>query len=232
MDLNHLTGIFLAPREIGAFAPIAMDAPGRQAAGEPDARPATPLEDRQDTFTLSERGRTAAALEDPGAIQNEQVRVEPRPEEEPEPRGEPRAEADKPRNDPASELSPEEQRMLDELRQTDQKVRAHEQAHAAAGGTNVRYEYQTGPDGRQYAVGGTTDIQVQAQSNDPAAKLDQARKLRSAALAPADPSSQDLAVSAKASRLEMDARREMAQAELEEMVRSSEAAPSNGWNLI
>lgn len=172
MDLNHLTGIYLAPREIGAFAPIAMDAPGRQAAGEPEPRPASPLEDRQDTFTLSERGRTAAALEDPGAIQNEQVRVEPRPEEEPEPRGESSAEPDTRENGPESELSPEDQRMLEELRQTDQKVRAHEQAHAAAGGTNVRYEYQTGPDGRQYAVGGTTDIQVQARSNDPDAKLD------------------------------------------------------------
>lgn len=113
----------------------------------------------------------------------------------------------------AGQLSEEEEREVEELRRRDQEVRAHEQAHAAAGARNVRYEYQTGPDGHQYAVGGSADIDIQTGGNDPEAKIAEARKARTAAMAPADPSPKDMAVAAKASRLEAEAYAEKAQAE-------------------
>jgi len=103
------------------------------------------------------------------------------------------------------ELSEEEKRALEALQRTDREVRAHEQAHVAAGARNATYEYQAGPDGRSYAVGGSAQIEINAPAGDPAGKAAQARKMRAAALAPADPSPKDLEVAAKATRIEMEA---------------------------
>ena len=56
------------------------------------------------------------------------------------------------------ELTPSEKAEVAELERRDREVKAHEQAHKSAGGPyargGARYEYETGPDGRQYAVGG------------------------------------------------------------------------------
>ncbi len=202
MDLFNLTGIYLAPREIAARSPIAAEPVGRvlrETQREADAQASDDAE--EDTFTLSERGRAAVAeLEHLHAVQNDQASVEQR-QEQPDSRRESAGQG-------VAELTPEEQRLVEELRRTDQEVRAHEQAHAAAGGNNVRYDYETGPDGKRYAVGGTTDIQVASVSDDPASQMAMARKLRAAAMAPADPSGQDLSVAAKAARIEADARME------------------------
>lgn len=229
MDLNHLIGLGVAPRETAAFAPVAAESPARDAAGDPSARVSAPESGREDSFTLSARGR-AAALEQPGAVQNDDSRADMREEEldsrdqDPAGRGE-----DHRRNDPdagrENELTDDEQRMVEELRRTDQQVRSHEQAHVAAGATNARYEYQTGPDGKRYAVGGHADIEVAAMSDDPAGKMEQARRMRAAALAPSDPSTQDLAVASRATRLEMEARREKADDDLEQMIQQAEARP-------
>ena len=55
----------------------------------------------------------------------------------------------------ASKTSEAERRVVEELREMDRRVRAHEQAHMSAGGGLVRggaaYEYRTGPDGQRYA---------------------------------------------------------------------------------
>lgn len=107
------------------------------------------------------------------------------------------------------ELSEEEERQVQEMQQTDQKVRSHEQAHVAAGANSPTYEYQTGPDGRQYAVGGSAQIDIAVSGDDPESKATQARRMRSAALAPADPSGTDLQVAAKATRIEMEAMNEL-----------------------
>ena len=60
------------------------------------------------------------------------------------------------------ELSEEERRLLNDLRARDAEVRAHEQAHLAAAGPYANgaptFEFQTGPDGWQYAVGGEVSI--------------------------------------------------------------------------
>lgn len=106
-------------------------------------------------------------------------------------------------------LSPEAQRQLRALQQRDAKVRAHEQAHLAAGGAHVTggasYTYQKGPDGRQYAIGGQVSIDASAVPGDPEATKEKARQVRRAALAPGEPSGQDRQVAAKAASLEAQA---------------------------
>ncbi len=219
MDYFNLVGIYLAPQEIALRSPIAAE-PGGPALrrnsdrGEADA----PLaRNEEDTLTLSDEARAAARLEQPGAVQNDHPSPEQRDSGQDEtPNGAPDDPQDDtppddsndPHDDSPSaeqELTPEEQRLVDDLTRTDQQVRAHEMAHAAAGGHNVRYDYQTGPDGKRYAVGGTTDIETFSIAGDPDSKLAQARKMRTAALAPADPSPQDRAVAAKAARIEAEA---------------------------
>jgi len=121
----------------------------------------------------------------------------------------------------ARELTEEQQREVEKLKQRDQEVRRHEQAHVAAAGRYAnggpKYEFTTGPDGRQYATGGHVNIDV-GPANTPEATLIKAQVVRRAALAPADPSAQDRSVAAAANQLERDARRqiqEARQAELE-----------------
>jgi hypothetical protein len=110
----------------------------------------------------------------------------------------------------AQQLSEEEQRVLRELKQRDREVRAHEQAHVAAGGGHVQggisYQYQTGPDGRLYAVGGSVNIDTSPVPGNPEATEEKARAVRRAALAPAQPSGQDRQVAARAGQMEAEAR--------------------------
>lgn len=109
-------------------------------------------------------------------------------------------------------LSPEAQAQLRELRQRDAEVRSHEQAHMAAGGQYVTggasYDYQQGPDGRQYAIGGHVSIDASSIPGDPEGSAAKARQVRRAALAPGEPSAQDRAVAARASAAEAEAGRE------------------------
>ncbi len=113
-----------------------------------------------------------------------------------------------------NQASPEVQREVQRLKQIDQKVRAHEQAHlsAAAGLSTGGASFQTvrGPDGRQYAVAGEVQISVSAAAT-PEQTVAKAQRIRAAALAPSDPSSQDRAVAAGASQLEAQARAELSQ---------------------
>ena len=117
------------------------------------------------------------------------------------------------------QLSDEEKIHVRELQARDAEVRAHENAHAAAGGALAgapSYQYQQGPDGRLYAVGGEVPIQVK-EGATPEETLRNAAQVRRAALAPANPSSADQAVAATAASLEMKARAELAEERLEEV---------------
>ena len=118
------------------------------------------------------------------------------------------------------QLSDEQRRQVLELQARDREVRQHEQAHLAAAGPYVKggpnYSYQKGPDGRQYAVGGEVSIDTAPVDGDPAATIVKARVIRQAALAPADPSSQDRSVATAAGKMEAEARRELRQQEQEE----------------
>jgi hypothetical protein len=116
-------------------------------------------------------------------------------------------------------LSEEEAHRVEELAKTDHEVRQHEQAHMAAGGSLVTsgasYEYETGPDGKRYAVGGEVGISL-SKGRTPEETLQRARQIRAAALAPADPSPQDRSIAAAAGQMEMQAMQEIATQQLEE----------------
>lgn len=124
-------------------------------------------------------------------------------------------------------LSREEMELIQKLAARDREVRDHEQAHAAVGGELAgapSYEYQKGPDGKNYAVGGEVPITIQAVEGDPKATLDNARKVQRAALAPAEPSDQDRRVAARAAQLEQQALREISLlAEAERKAKAEEA---------
>lgn len=115
-------------------------------------------------------------------------------------------------------LSDEEQAQLDKLKARDREVRQHEQAHMAVGGGYAgapSYEYQQGPDGGRYAVGGEVSIDMSPEK-DPKATAAKMRQVKAAALAPAQPSSQDLSVAAQASQLEAQAQAEGAKGTTEQ----------------
>lgn len=113
------------------------------------------------------------------------------------------------------QLTEAEQREVTELKRRDTEVRTHEQAHVAAAGPLFRggpyYEYREGPDGNRYAVGGRVQIDT-SKGRTPEETLAKAAKIRAAALAPADPSSTDRAVAAKAAQMEAQARAELSKA--------------------
>jgi len=99
------------------------------------------------------------------------------------------------------ELSSKEKAVVRELETRDREVHAHEQAHAAAGAGIAgapSYTYETGPDGRRYAVGGEVPIHVRTGSDDSQVAIQQYEQVTRAALAPANPSSHDRAVAASA----------------------------------
>lgn len=112
-----------------------------------------------------------------------------------------------------------EQEQLDaeqikELKARDTEVRIHEQAHASVGGKHAgspSYEYQRGPDGQNYAVGGEVQIDVAAVEGDPKATIEKMQTVRAAALAPQEPSSADRAIAADATQKLAAAQAELAQ---------------------
>jgi hypothetical protein len=110
-------------------------------------------------------------------------------------------------------LTAEQQHQVDQLKQTDQKVRAHEQAHLSVGADLVRggasFSYETGPDNRRYAVSGEVAIDA-SPGRTPEDTIPKAQHIRATALAPAEPSPQDHSVAAQASRMEIEARLEVA----------------------
>ncbi len=111
------------------------------------------------------------------------------------------------------ELSPEDKEEVRRLEARDREVRTHEEAHkAAAGGlasSGPTYEYETGPDGKRYAVGGEVGIRM-AEGRTPEETLANAQRIQAAALAPASPSAQDRSVAAQAKLMEAEARQEIA----------------------
>lgn len=111
------------------------------------------------------------------------------------------------------ELSEEDRKTLDELAAIDRKVRAHEQAHVNVGRNLIisgpTYEFEVGPDGRNYAIAGEVQIDT-SPARTPEETIPKAQHIRATALAPPEPSPQDQRVAAIASQLEMRARSELA----------------------
>lgn len=119
----------------------------------------------------------------------------------------------------------QQQQQITELASRDREVRSHEQAHAAVGGSYAgapTYSFKRGPDGQAYAVGGEVSIDVSPIPNDPAATLRKMEVVQQAALAPAEPSAQDLRVAAQAQVLAAQARSELAALQREEVAAAAE----------
>jgi hypothetical protein len=124
------------------------------------------------------------------------------------------------------ELDAAAQQQVAELQRIDRAVRAHEAAHqAAAGGLGggASFSYTTGPDGRRYATGGEVAIDTGAERT-PQATIAKMMRVRAAALAPGDPSSQDLAVASRAAQVEMQARAELMRPAENDLPRRQQAA--------
>jgi hypothetical protein len=116
-----------------------------------------------------------------------------------------------PTDDP--ELSDSQERAVKELATRDREVRAHEQAHKAAAGnlatSGASYSYQTGPDGKRYAIGGEVQIRLQTGST-PEETIRQMERVTQAANAPESPSGPDRAVAGQAARILANARKQLA----------------------
>lgn len=117
--------------------------------------------------------------------------------------------------DPEQQEQQRQQRQLAALVERDLEVRKHEQAHQMAGGEHAgspSYQFSQGPDGKRYATGGEVAIDIGVVHGDPAATLAKMQQVRAAALAPAEPSSQDLSVARAATVKEAQARKELMEA--------------------
>lgn len=99
-------------------------------------------------------------------------------------------------------FTPDELKLLEELKIADAKVRQHEMAHIAAGGkyitSGANFTLKKGPDGQNYAVAGEVRIDTSPIPGDPEATIQKMNQVKNAALAPSDPSPQDLKVASNA----------------------------------
>jgi len=110
------------------------------------------------------------------------------------------------------------------------EVIAHEKAHSAVGGQHAgtpRYSYETGPDGERYAVSGEVSIDTSIISGDPQATLQKAQQIKAAALAPVDPSIQDLRVANKADQMANQARSDIIEANSGDQERNQASSTRN-----
>ncbi|MFC4698638.1 putative metalloprotease CJM1_0395 family protein [Glaciecola siphonariae] len=145
----------------------------------------------QDKVSISEAGKQKASTQDTLSELADKQKVE---------------------NDAEQAQEKADEKKIQELKDRDQEVRIHEQAHAAVGGQYAgapSYEFETGPDGKQYAVGGEVSIDV-SEEKEPEDTISKMQVVRAAALAPAEPSAQDYKVASQAAQKEQAARAEVA----------------------
>ncbi|MCK4951027.1 MAG: catalase [Gammaproteobacteria bacterium] len=130
-------------------------------------------------------------------------------------------------SDAAKQLSADDLRLIQKLAQRDRTVKAHEAAHLAAAGRYARgganFTYQRGPNGVNYAIGGDVTLDTSTPS-DPEQALAKAQQIRAAALAPAQPSTQDRTVAAQATQAANQARVNIAAERAEETAEKLEQA--------
>jgi len=103
-------------------------------------------------------------------------------------------------------------REISQLQRRDQEVKAHELAHATTGGSLTgapSYTYETGPDGKRYAVEGEVSVDLSTVKGNPEATIAKMQKVHAAALAPANPSVQDAKIAANAAQIILQAQSEI-----------------------
>ena len=100
-----------------------------------------------------------------------------------------------------NEMSRSDKALLEKLKARDAKVRSHEAMHMMAAGGQAQglptYTYQTAPDGRRYAIGGSVNISV-IQTGDEEANVRRANMAYRAAMATGEPSARDMQTAQKA----------------------------------
>ena len=186
-----------------------------------------------------ERGRTPAqnneqidfsAIQEKAEKENstisdasEQERGDSQSPEQDEPRNA-NSEQDNQNNDANSIEVFRDQQEIRQLQKRDQEVRAHEQAHDAAGGaytSSPSYGFEVGPDGKKYAVSGEVSVDLSPIEGNPKATIAKMQKIKTAALAPANPSIQDTKVAAAAQAIITQA-----QAQAQQSIESSPLSES------
>ena len=124
-------------------------------------------------------------------------------------------------------LTTSQKALILQLQATDSAVKAHERAHISAGGGVIRsgatFVYQEAPDKKLYAIGGEVSIDTSEESS-PQETIKKMQIVRTAALAPSDPSSTDYQVAATASMLQMQGRLEMARSMQTELLSKAKEA--------
>ena len=180
------TGLTAVSRTASAIATADQKA-GVPAAQSPPSGTAAPIKLPEDRVTLSGRRSTEEAQPEQAGQSDTDAQTTTKPAAE-------RAEAS------TTSQDPQVQQQISRLKQTEEKVRAHEAAHKAAGGnlaSAASYSYTRGPDGRSYITGGEVQIDM-SDGQTPQETISRMQQVIRAALAPADPSGQDRAVAAQA----------------------------------
>ncbi|MEJ5226303.1 putative metalloprotease CJM1_0395 family protein [Thermodesulfovibrio sp.] len=103
--------------------------------------------------------------------------------------------------------------IIQKLRQIENRVIAHENAHKAVAGKYagaVSYTYTKGPDGKMYVTGGEVPLDTSEEST-PEETIAKMEIIQAAALAPSDPSPQDIRVAQIAALKKIKAQIELSQ---------------------
>ncbi|MCW2236943.1 putative metalloprotease CJM1_0395 family protein [Azospirillum canadense] len=113
--------------------------------------------------------------------------------------------------DPSAQpASDQQQQQIQALQRADTSVRQHEAAHQATGGPyagGASFTYTRGPDGKNYATAGEVPVDTSPE-RDPQATIRKMETVKAAALAPADPSPQDMRVAQQADAAKAQAQQE------------------------
>ena len=131
----------------------------------------------------------------------------------------------------AEALSVDEEETVRKLLRRDGQVRAHEAAHKGAAGSHggaVSLTYETGPDGRRYAIAGEVPVSLSPVKGDPQATVRKMQQIRQAALAPADPSGADRAVAAQATQMQQQAQADLAEVHAQKLKAQTPEVPPQG----
>ncbi|MCP5047184.1 MAG: hypothetical protein GY940_08430 [bacterium] len=102
---------------------------------------------------------------------------------------------------------------IQKLQQLERSVREHERAHLRSARdlalSSPGYDYERGPDGQKYAVGGEVHIDGSISAGDAEETIEKTRKVQNAALAPSDPSPKDRQAASQARIIESKAHRKL-----------------------
>jgi len=129
----------------------------------------------------------------------------------------------------------QQQKEIQQLEKRDQEVRTHELAHARVGGDvtgSPVYEFEMGPNGKKYAVAGEVSVDLSTVAGDPQATITKMEKVHAAALAPVEPSAQDMKVASQATKLIAQAKSELSELVVEQNKTPDKALAENENNSL